>query len=269
MDILIRHIRKRWHFIAMISLLAGLVLYAGYIEPRWIEVTHTQIGSPPHSSPVVIAQISDLHLQDVGKLERSLIEKLKEIEPDLVVLSGDVIDKPQSLGKLDEFLAEVVGAHKVAVLGNWEYWSDLDLVHLRATYKRRGIELLVNETARYTVRGRSLVVHGIDDYTAGTPRLPTQNYQATDASILVQHSPGLFEENLSELKAVTLCLSGHTHGGQVTFFGWPLWTPQGSGKFASGLYKTETCPLYVSRGIGTSILNLRFGARPEIALLTL
>lgn len=269
MYISIRAVRKRWPVIVMTLLIAGLVFYAGYVEPRWVELTHTEIGRYPHSSPVVIAQISDLHLQYVGKLERSLIAKLKEIKPDLVVLSGDVIDKPQSLGKLDEFLVEVVGAHKVAVLGNWEYWSDVDLVQLRATYKRRGIELLVNETARYTVRGRSLVVHGIDDYTAGKPRLPAQDYEFADSSILIQHSPGLFEKNLSELKAVTLCLSGHTHGGQITVFGRPLWTPQGSGRFGAGQYDTATCPLYVSRGIGTSILNFRFGARPEIALFTI
>jgi len=62
-----------------------------------------------------------------------------------------------------------------------------------------------------------------------------------------------------------LSLSGHTHGGQVPFFGSPLMLPPGSGAYNHGLYVTQYGPLYVSRGIGTSELPLRIGARPEIA----
>ena len=66
-----------------------------------------------------------------------------------------------------------------------------------------------------------------------------------------------------------LCLAGHTHGGQVALFGFALWTPRGSGNFTAGRYDSTMCPIYVSRGIGTSILPIRLGARPEIAVFTL
>jgi uncharacterized protein len=88
--------------------------------------------------------------------------------------------------------------------------------------------------------------------------------------ILIQHSPGYFE-HLSGIDGGVhdLCLSGHTHGGQITFFGLSIWTPRGSGTFQSGMYETKNCPLYVSRGIGTSVLGARFGARPEVAVFDL
>jgi uncharacterized protein len=260
---------KRLPAISMILLLAGLVVYARYVEPNWLQVTNTKIGNSQGQKALVVVQISDLHLQEVAKLERSVIQRVREIQPDLLVLSGDVIDKPESLLTLNEFLTGIVATHKVAVLGNWEYWSGVDLVRLREIYRSHNVDLLVNETANYMVKGRSLVVHGLDDYTAGNPRIRFNKSQAAETSILVQHSPGFFEENLDELAKATLCLSGHTHGGQITVLGWPIWTPRGSGKFVSGLYQTTACPLYVSKGIGTSMLNLRFGARPEIAVFTI
>ena len=258
---------KRLPAIFLLLLLVGLVVYARYIEPNWLQVTHTPIGRSKDQKALVVVQISDLHLQKVTTLERSVFQRVREIKPDLLVLTGDVIDGPESLSNLDEFLTGIDATHKVAVLGNWEYWSGVDLAQLREVYRSHDVNLLVNETVNYQINGRSLVVHGIDDYTAGNPRINFNNQrQSSETSILIQHSPGFFEENLDELAKATLCLSGHTHGGQITAFGWPLWTPRGSGKFKSGLYQTTTCPLFVSKGIGTSILNFRFGARPEIAV---
>lgn len=260
---------KRLPAIFLLLLLVGLVVYARYIEPNWLQVTHTPIGSSKDQKALVVVQISDLHLQKVTTLERSVFQLVREIKPDLLVLTGDIIDGPESLSNLDEFLIGIDATHKVAVLGNWEYWSGVDLARLREIYRSHDVSLLVNETVNYQINGRSLVVHGIDDYTAGNPRIKFNQRQSSETSILIQHSPGFFEENLDELAKATLCLSGHTHGGQITAFGWPLWTPRGSGEFKSGLYQTTTCPLFVSKGIGTSIVNFRFGARPEIAVFTI
>jgi predicted MPP superfamily phosphohydrolase len=85
---------------------------------------------------------------------------------------------------------------------------------------------------------------------------------------LLEHSPGFFGKPLDavpEAAQFMLGLSGHTHGGQIAVFGSPIMLPPGSGKYNSGLYATKYGPLYVSRGIGTSEIPLRIGARPEIA----
>ncbi|NTU65418.1 MAG: hypothetical protein HGB05_18960 [Chloroflexi bacterium] len=64
-------------------------------------------------------------------------------------------------------------------------------------------------------------------------------------------------------------MSGHTHAGQLTLFGWSLWTRPGSGSYVAGWYDTPFCPLYVSKGIGTSLVPARLFARPEIAVFGL
>ena len=68
---------------------------------------------------------------------------------------------------------------------------------------------------------------------------------------------------------LSLCLSGHTHGGQIALAGWAPFRPVGSGRFVAGFYDVPGCRLYVSRGVGTSVLPLRWGAAPEVAVFDL
>jgi predicted MPP superfamily phosphohydrolase len=110
---------------------------------------------------------------------------------------------------------------------------------------------------------------GLDDFTAGQPEIPAQKQpDSAVTTLLIQHSPGYFapQENLISRYRPDLCFSGHTHGGQITLLGFPIWNPAGSGPFSFGFYDTPLCRLYVSRGIGTSLLPIRFGARPEVAV---
>jgi hypothetical protein len=176
---------------------------------------------------------------------------------------------------LDSFLSRLPSAQKVAVLGNWEYWGSIRRDSLAQLYANRGVKLLVNARTDLRVNGTDVMVVGLDDFTAGRPMVGALLTGRKDGQplLLVQHSPGYFEqkvEGASDGKTEpTLCLSGHTHGGQVSFFGIPIWTPPGSGKFVSGWYQTSRCKLYVSKGIGTSGPPIRFWSRPEIAVFDL
>jgi len=198
--------------------------YAWLIEPYRLEVTEHKIDAGSTGDRAIrIVQLSDLHMQSVGDRERAVAAEVARIKPDLVVLSGDVIDRADALGVLDTFLGLLGPVMKVAVLGNWEYWSGMDLAALRALYEQKhGARLLINDTAQFRFGDRRLQVIGLDDFTAGRP----------DAIL----AP---------------------------------WTPRGSGSFTAGRYDSPLCPIYISRGIGTSILPIRFGARPEIAVFTL
>jgi predicted MPP superfamily phosphohydrolase len=142
-------------------------------------------------------------------------------------------------------------------------------------YARHAVSLLVNQQIGFDFGGRTLTVVGLDDFTAGRPDpgvafgdFSSSGGSGGNLSLLVGHSPGWFQSRSAEsLKGrFTLCLAGHTHGGQVAMFGRPFWTPRGSGDFVTGHYDTPLCPLYVSRGIGTSWARIRFGVRPEIAV---
>ncbi|MFM8354656.1 MAG: metallophosphoesterase [Gammaproteobacteria bacterium] len=247
--------------------------YAGWVEPAWLEITLHERADPTAAEPPIrVVQLSDLHLQRMGGLERAVAAAVLAQTPDLVVLSGDVIDDPQALPELEMFLRALGDVPKVAVLGNWEHWSGVALPTLRQAYEQHHGTLLINASARYTVGSRTLWVLGLDDFTAGRPDARLLDaLPSVGPTLVVQHSPGWFSspEIAHRSANATLCLAGHTHGGQVTLFGWPLVTPPGSGEFVHGFADSALCPIFVSRGIGTSLLPLRFGARPEMAVFTL
>lgn len=265
---------RQWVWLSLVAASALAVLYyALTVEPNRVEVTHPQVPKSAAHTPVRIVQISDLHIQNMGERERLVIKQVKASKPDLIVLSGDVVDSDSSLPLLDQFLTELGPGPKVAVLGNWEYWSEVNLDALRALYEtKHNTRLLVNQGNTYRFGRRHIRVIGIDDHTAGKPDPAVlKGSTRSETNIIVQHSPGWFNlpAVLNQGTTFDLCLAGHTHGGQVALFGFPIITPSGSGSFGAGLYHTAICPLYVSRGIGLSVLPVRLGARPELAVFDL
>lgn len=252
------------------SILA-LVGYAFLIEPAWVAVTHHSVGAADDGKGIRVAQLSDLHLQAIGRTEENTLRVLRDMAPDIIILSGDVVDRPDRLPVLAAFLDRLEAPNKLAVLGNWEYWGGLDVAELRKIYSHHGVQLLINDCLQVTLGDRRLSVAGLDDFTAGRPD-PSKLDPACVGNgknlILIQHSPGFFEveKRPSNFPKPLMSLSGHTHGGQVSIFGYAFWTPPGSGTFNRSWYDTDWGKLYVSRGIGTSMAKVRFASRPEVAL---
>lgn len=256
------------------ALALGCSVYAGRIETQWLEiVVHDRSDPASQRPPIRIVQLSDLHLQHIDTLERAVAAAVAQQQPDLIVLSGDAIDDAKALPVLDAFLGLLGDVPKVAVLGNWEHWADISVPALRELYEQgHNGTLLINASVHYTLGPRSLHVVGLDDFTAGQPDAGLLDaLPATATTLVVQHSPGWFGSPKAARDGITanLCLSGHTHGGQVTLFGVPLVTPPGSGEFVRGWGTSALCPVFVSTGIGTSVLPLRFGARPQVAVFIL
>jgi predicted MPP superfamily phosphohydrolase len=240
-----------------------------------LEITHHDIRRPSPATSFRVVQLSDLHLQRFGEAEKSIVTQVQTLQPDLVVLTGDAIDRADALPVLKDFLAALGSIHVVAVPGNWEHWSGVDFPALIALFADQpNGRFLFNERVSFTSGNRKIHLIGLDDFTAGQPdeRLLSQA-MSDDVTVLVQHSPGFFEvpevnRRMSQQR-FSLCLSGHTHGGQVSFGSWAPFTPVGSGRFVAGFYDVPSCRLYVSRGLGTSVLPLRWGAAPEIAVFDL
>lgn len=264
---------RRGFWILAIFLAASLLLGYGFIlEPRWVVVTRLHKQVDLKGATFKIAQLSDLHISGMGATQEATLRQLKALQPDLILLTGDVIDDRHALPELDAFLNKIPDAIKVAILGNWEHWSGTDMQQLSAIYKRHQVRLLVNECLALRVNGVHLSLAGLDDYTAGQPDLVQTLQQCKQGTpiIMAQHSPGMFDEAPSpELGQIAFSLAGHTHGGQVAMGQHALFTPKGSGRYVAGSYQTAWGDLYVSRGIGTSVIPLRIGARPEIVLLEL
>ena len=255
-----------------LSLPLVIFLYSWFVEPVWIEATAHDVTIGHKGSPITLVQLSDLHMSDYGRTEQGVIKLLTASTPDIVVLTGDTIDDKESLPALDVFLSKLPNTLRFAVLGNWEYWSGTDLEALRLLYIKHNVQLLVNECVALQINGGPLRVAGLDDYTASFPDLDEAMKQCpgTAPLVVLEHSPGLLEK-VGALPAGPrpLILAGHTHGGQLAIGRFAIFTPRGSGGFVAGWYDTALGQLYVSRGIGTSVLPLRFSARPEVATFTL
>ena len=244
-------------------------VYGCFIEPRWIEVTHwpRQVGLS--GATIKIAQLSDLHISELGPTEKNTLQQLKIIQPQIILFSGDVIDHPDSLPALRTFLGQLPISNKIAILGNWEHWSGVDLKALAALYSEHDVTLLVNRCVSFAIQGSRLSIAGIDDYTAGQPDVDRtfKGCGKDEPIIIAEHSPALFEEiPSSDMRKPAFSLSGHTHGGQFAIGSKAIFTPRGSGRFVFGWYTTQWGDLYVSKGVGTSIIPMRIGARPEIAV---
>lgn len=248
------------------TLLVGAYAWLG--EPGWIEVSHHVVGGAAVGRrPFRIVQLADLHFHRIGDRERRVAAAVQEAKPDLLVLGGDLVDRPEDLPVLDAFLA-LVGAPRatVAVLGNWERWSGVERESLRAVLAHRNALLLVNEALRLEHDGRAVAVAGLDDLHSGHADPKAAMAATADVAnvVAVSHSPLVREA--WEGRPATFLLAGHTHGGQVTFLGYAPARPPGSGAYVAGWYRGAPFDAYVSRGVGTSILPIRFGARPEVAV---
>ena len=150
-----------------------------------------------------------------------------------------------------------------AVRGNWENWRPS--INERAFYESAGVHFLLNSSA--PVGGLWLV--GLDDEASGRPDLDAalRGVPRGAWTLALFHSPTYLDQAAGRCN---IALAGHTHGGQVRlpFLG-PLWLPRGCGRFVEGWYEERGTRMYVSRGIGTSILPIRFFCRPELDLITL
>jgi predicted MPP superfamily phosphohydrolase len=261
-------LRRRWLWLA-VALLFILVVAAGvdslFIEPFRIEVTHFDIQAPI-SAPLKIAQLSDLHTHGMGRNERHLLAILDAEKPDAIVITGDCLGNLAGNYEWCKQLYEKLHAPLGVwfVRGNWEH--DHPLHRERLFYHVVGVNLLVNASA--AIRPDVWLV-GLDDPSSGTARLDAAlaNVPPDAYKIAIFHSPGYFDRMGGR---VNLCLTGHTHGGQVRLpFLPPLWLPKGCGRFVEGWYESRGSKMYVNRGLGMSNLPIRFLCRPEISFFTL
>ena len=223
---------------------------------------------------IKIIQISDLHFDKLRYFHKSIAKKINRIKPDLLFITGDSVDKTEKIKALNNFLQLIDNSiKKYAITGNWEYWGKVNLIELKNIYTKNNCDLLINENRTITIKNREISIIGIDDFVGGNANFKkaVENIKETQTNIVLSHCPehrDIITKQKGNLQ-IDIVLSGHTHGGQITFLGFVPFKPLGSGKYLKGWY-TETQPkMYVSKGIGTSILPIRFGARAEMVEIDL
>jgi uncharacterized protein len=237
---------------------------AFFIEPYRLEVTHSSLDAAV-DAPLKIALLADIHTRGFGLRERKLLRLLAAESPDVIVIAGDSVGRNDGYGDVMALLRQLHAPLGVwLVRGNWENHALPRNEH--ALYASAGVHFLLNEAK--PVRPDVWLL-GLDDPSSGIPR-PDPALESVPSgayTIAVFHAPAYFDRLAAR---VPLALAGHTHGGQIRIPWVPVfWLPPGSGRFLEGWYSEDRSHLYVTRGIGTSIIWARFLCRPELSMITL
>lgn len=254
--------RKRPLFFAMVAVLAVFIPIDGFlIEPYRIEVTHHTVLAPINP-PIKIAHLSDIHTSGLGRRERELVHIVDRERPDLIVITGDSINVTSDYPAFLELLKKLHAPLGVwAVRGNHEDWWPVK--NEQEFYESAGVKLLLNSSGQ--VREGVWLI-GFDDMYGGSPDLEKAFRGVPEGAynIALFHSPVYVSVVAGR---ADLALAGHSHGGQVCLpvLG-PVWTPPFVGEYFGGWFEKQGTKMYVSRGVGTSIVDARFWCRPEIAI---
>src|SRR5262245_10222522 len=248
----------------------------GLFESTWVQVTRPILPLPhlPKAfNGTKVAFLTDIHHGPFTSLDyiTAIVRTTLALEPDLIVLGGDYsLKDPKYIQPCSKVLAGLTAPLGVyGVLGNHDYWHGVE--ETRSGFATAGIVELTNcgvWLQRGTCRFR---LAGVDDLWMGRVDVAKALGEATtnDACLVLSHNPDVAEK-LRDPR-VGLMLSGHTHGGQIVFpTGGAPFVPSHYGqKYLHGVVKAPTTTVYVSRGLGTTSVPIRFGSRPELTLLTL
>ena len=266
---------------------ALLVLLAWLLHGnRNLVITEYRVNSnriPEPFDGFRIVQISDLHNAQFGKENERLLEHLSHAEPDVIVLTGDLVDSRRTDVEIAlSFAAEAVQIAPVYyVPGNHEARIP-EYEQLKSDLTEAGVTVLENQKAQLDRDGKYITLLGIQDpsfytdYLTGDSRAVTaqaiKNLQnKTDGyTVLLSHRPELFDTYVSA--GVDLVFSGHAHGGQfrIPFIGGLIAPNQGFfPEYDAGQFQRENTTMIVSRGVGNSILPVRINNPPEIVVVEL
>ena len=243
-------------------------------EPFMLAVERTSIELerlPVELNGFRIVQLSDIHhspFTGTRQIERA-IETANGLEPDIIALTGDYVSHERSYAvPCAELMGRLRARYGVfAVLGNHDHWTDAALI--ADLFRAEGIRVLINEGIRFELNGASFWLAGVDDTMVGLEDLPLAlaGSVAEEMKLLLAHNPIILRR--AARAGVDLVLSGHTHGGQVTLRSEKSPSGLPRRRLLKGLGRQGRTQIYVTRGLGTVVLPIRYGCPPEVSLLEL
>jgi predicted MPP superfamily phosphohydrolase len=213
--------------------------------------------------------LSDIHVDRYQQRHENVALTIKELAPDWIFITGDLLNVPEGLPHLFEFLTRLRKIAPVYItLGNHDHYSGVPVSQFSELADRHKITLLINQTTFIPTGSGELAIVGVDDPSLHRADLqcipPPTNQRFT---LLLAHAPNILDM-MDEDHAVDLILCGHSHGGQWQFPGVPtFWLPPGCRGRISGRHENARHRLYVNRGLGWSFLPMRWNCRPEIAII--
>ena len=252
---------------------AAVFCWAYFVEPTMIRVEEVTVEAralPNAAQGLKIVHFSDAHL-GFGLDEQMLADVVEQINaqsPDMIAFTGDLYDDYSKSDIDDAKVIELLGKlsarlGKYAVLGNHDYGPQAQ-ARIDEILSAAGFTVLYNDMLQLPEYGLS--IFGMDDCMFGKGSASAFLAQPESFNLVLCHEPDVF----AQMNGVDLMLSGHTHGGQIRL---PLLgataLPRLGREYVAGLHENGAQQLYVNRGLGTTIMKLRFLCTPEITVLTL
>ncbi len=258
------------------TIAAGLMQLAraAFAEPYQLAVEQHAVGLrrlPRELDGFRIVHLSDIHHSPFTgrkQVERA-VEVANSLEPDIIALTGDYISHEREyVQPCAEMLGKLRARRGVyAVLGNHDNWVDAALI--TDLFTLAGIKVLNNEGMRFEDKGASFWLAGVNDTMVGLEDLPLAlaGSAADEMKLLLAHNPVILRR--AARAGVDLVLSGHTHGGQVALRSERSASGRVRRRILRGLGRRGETQIYVTRGLGTVVLPVRYGCLPEVSVLQL
>lgn len=228
---------------------------------------------PPNFSGFTICHLTDLHSREYGPGNRELLKIIEAEEPDLIAMTGDMVDwrKCNLSVCLDLCVRAATIAPTKYVTGNHEMMDQVEMIQDRII--QSGADLLDNRCIQLKRGGDAVCLAGAgerDFYGRHSVRFAMRDVPRNVCSIILSHHP----EQMSAFaeRGANLILAGHTHGGQVKMPGVGALIAPDQGllpKYSEGFYHEDATTMFISRGLGNSIIPFRLNCPPEVVFLTL
>lgn len=276
--------KSRWAIVIIAIMAVVLAIWTVWGNVT-VGITRYTVASdrlPVSFNHYKIVVVSDLHNAEFGENNSQLIKQIEKENPDIIALTGDLIDSSKTnmeiAGKLVQQLVELAPCYYVT--GNHEAWIGAQYQELEQRLLDEAVVILHDRSVQLTKNNETIQLAGLDDpdFTDGDvsiqqsileTKLKNMN-RTSDYCILLSHRPEMFEAYVSE--NIDLVLSGHAHGGQFRFplIGGIIAPNQGLfPKYDAGMYSEHSTTMIVSRGVGNSIIPIRFNNRPELVSIEL
>ena len=267
--------KNNW-FIYLILFVSLLFIYSKYIEPYNLTIKEYKIESsniPDSFDGIKIIHFSDIHYGRTvdNKYLKKIVKLINKQKPDIIIFTGDFLDKDINLTDKQILSINNILKDLDSTIGNYAVVGNHDMVHL-SDYKNimdGNFNILDNqEKILYYKNNESISFIGLADSLESKVDYNVLKNKSDNYRFVLSHEPDVF--NKIKENDFDILLSGHSHNGQIRlpFIG-AIYTPIGSKTYYEEHYEIDNKNIYVSNGIGTSGINLRFLSRPSINLYRL
>ena len=258
-----------------------LFLVFSHYEYRHIKIRTIEIKSkdiPEEFNGKRVLFVADFQYDTMARYnkrqQKKAIEMINAQKKDMILLGGDYATWEKNIPKFYEDAKDIkipeLGVY--AIYGNHEYPGEEETAE---NMKKLGFNLLVNENRKITINNENIYIAGVTDLWHGKPdaKKALEGLKREDFVLFLTHNPEYFEEMTEDEKQkADITLAGHTHGGQVTFFGKIIMSAiKDKKKYGYGMKEYNGHKIYITSGLGGAFLEMfiRFFAQPEIVIFEL